>query len=232
MGTASSGISVGGQPAGTPGPVVSATASSVTFNVTIDANAPLGPVDVTTTTGAEVEIVPAGFTVQAVVIPPPSVALVSPGPNVGGDMPINSSIIAVFSQPMMRSTINTTNITLQQYPTNGQQGYPNISGTVTLDATGRVMTFTPSSLLPVNSQFDFYMNSNIQDATGAQFLGYSQWLYTGFTADSTAPTVIAANPPANDTGIGTNVSIELEFSVPMSQGTQSWHDRHIEWRHG
>ena len=221
MGTASSGISVGGQPAGTPGPVVSATASSVTFNITIDANAPLGPVDVTTTTGAEVEIVPAGFTVQAVVVPPPSVALVSPGPNASGDMPINSSIIVVFSQPMMRSTINATNITLEQYQTNGQQGYPYIPGTVTLDATGRVMTFTPTSLLPVNSQFNFYMNSSIQDATGAQFPGYSQWLYTGFTADSTAPTVIAANPPANDNGIGTNVSIELEFSVPMSQGTQT-----------
>jgi hypothetical protein len=47
------------------------------------------------------------------------------------------------------------------------------------------------------------------------------WLYTGFAADSMAPTVIAANPPANATGIGTNVPIQVEFSVPMSQGTET-----------
>jgi hypothetical protein len=221
MGTASSLISVGGQPAGSPGPVTSATATSVTFTISIPSNAPLGPVEVTTTTGAEVEIVPGGFTVQAASIPAPSVALISPGLNVGGNVPINSSIIAVFSQPMMRSTIIPANITLQEDNTNGQTGNPYISGTVTLDASGRVMTFTPNSLLPVNSQFYLYMSNSIQDATGRPFPAYGQYLYTSFAADSTAPTVVLANPPANDTGIGTNVAIQLQFSVPMSQGTET-----------
>ena len=232
MGTSSSGITVGGtltsgacvgtqQPAGTPGPVSSASATSVTFCITIASGAPLGPVEVTTTTGPEMENVPGGFTVQAATIPAPSVALISPGLNTGGNMPINSSIIAVFSQPMMRSTINTTNITLQQSASNGQQSSPYISGTVVLDATGRVMTFTPNNLLAVNSNFYFTMNSSIQDATGRQFPGFSQWIYTSYSANSSAPTVILANPPANDTGIGTNVAIQVQFSVPMSQGTET-----------
>jgi hypothetical protein len=232
MGTSSSGITVGGtltggacvgtqQPAGTPGPVNTASATSVTFCITIASGAPLGPVEVTTNTGAEMENVPGGFTVQAATIPPPSVSLISPGLATGGNMPINSSIIAVFSQPMMRSTITTSTVTLQQYPVNGQSGYPYISGTVNLDATGRVMTFTPNSLLPVNSQFYFYLTNGIYDATDRQFPGFAQWIYTNYAANSSAPTVVLANPPANDTEVGTNVAIQLQFSVPMSQGTET-----------
>src|ERR1019366_7111048 len=122
----------------------------LTANITIGAAVPLGPVDVQTTTGGEIEDVPGGFTVQAASIPAPSLLSLSPGAYAGG-MPINSNIIAVFSQPMNRTTLTTSSVTLTL--TSNPNGQVAVPGTVTVDATGRVMTFTPTGLLAVNSTY-------------------------------------------------------------------------------
>jgi hypothetical protein len=205
-----------------PGITVNSTtvnsATNLTASITIPAGAALGPVDVTTTTGAEVETVPGGFTVQAATIPAPSLVSLSPGANAGG-MPVNSNIVAVFSQPMMRSTINTGTVLLYLMSNPNQSWIP-VPGSVSLDATGRVMTFTPASLLAVNASYYLYLTNGIQDATGNTFNNYQVYLYTADSADITAPTVVAANPPAGSTA-GTNVTIQLEFSAPMDQSTQS-----------
>jgi hypothetical protein len=66
IGNASSGISVGGAPAGSPGPVLSATATSITVVLNIAANAPLGPADVVVKTGSSTQEVPGGFAVGLV----------------------------------------------------------------------------------------------------------------------------------------------------------------------
>lgn len=191
--------------------------TTLTASITIPSAAPLGPVDVTTTTNAEVETIAGGFTVQAAGIPPPSLLSLSPGANAGG-MPINSSIIAVFSQPMDRTTI--TNSTVILYLTSNPGGWVTVPGTVSVDATGRVMTFTPTSLLAVNSQFYFELTNGIKDATGNTFNTYVVYLYTTDAANVVAPTVIAANPPANS-AVGTNVAVQLEFSSDMNQTTAS-----------
>jgi len=193
--------------------------TSLTASITIPTATALGPANVTTTTGGQVESVPAGFTVQPVVIPAPSLFLLSPSPNIA-DMPINSNIIAVFSQPMDRTTINNSSVTLQLVSNQGQ-GWINIPGDVVVDAAGRVMTFTPKNLLAVNGQFYFTLSNAIKDATGNTFPNYNQWMYTAFSANTTPPAVVAANPPANSTAIGTNVIPQLEFSVPMNQQTEA-----------
>lgn len=211
-------ISVGGAAAGASGPVTVSSATTLTANITIPAGATVGPQDVTVTTGAEVETVPGGFTIQAATIPPPTIISLSPGPNSSG-MPINSNIIAIFSQPMNRTTINTTNVLL--YLDSNPGGQVQVAGSVSLDASGRVMTFTPSSLLAVDSTYTFYATSAVQDATGNALSYYGATLYTAFGAATTAPTVIATNPPANTTVAGTNVGIQLEFSADMDQSTQA-----------
>ncbi len=202
----------------TVGAVTVSDATDLSAAITISSGAALGPVDVVVTTGAEVESVPGGFTVQAAVVPAPTVISLSPPPNSGG-MPINSNIIAVFSQPMDRSTINTGTVLL--YLTTNPQGSVPVSGTVNLDATGRVMTFIPSALLAVNSGYSLEMTSSIQDATGNAFSYYAPSFNTVFTANTTPATVIAANPPANGTAVGTNVAVQLEFSTDMNQSTQA-----------
>ena len=203
----------------TVGAVTVSDTTDLTAAITISSSAALGPVDVVVTTGAEVESVPGGFTVQAAVVPAPTIISLSPPPNAGG-MPINSNIIGVFSQPMDRSTINTSTVLLY-LTSNPNQGNIPVPGTVNLDATGRVVTFIPNSLLAVNSTYYLNLTNGIQDATGNTFSNYGVDLYTVFTANTTPATVIAANPPANSTGVGTNVAVQLEFSADMNQSTQA-----------
>lgn len=190
--------------------------TSVTVNITIGAGTPVGPVTVMTTTGGEVETVAGGFTVQAATIPAPSLLSVSPGTSSGG-VPINSIFTFVFSQPMNRTTITTSTVEMWLISNQGQ-GWITVQGTVSVDATGRIATFTPNSLLAVNSQYYVLLTNGIKDATGNTF---PQWGYQSFyTADSanvTAPTVVAANPPANDASVGTNVTVQLQFSTDMNQ---------------
>lgn len=193
-------------------------ATTLTANISIPSGAALGPVDVTTTTNSEVESVPAGFTIQAASIPAPYLLSLSPGPNVSG-VPINTTFVAVFSQPMKRSTITSSSFTVQLTSNPGSSVA--VAGTVSVDATGRVATFTPAGLLAVNSQYYVYLGPGIQDATGNSFSNYSEYVKTEDAANTTPVTVTAVNPPPNSANIGTNVSIQLEFSTIMEQDTQS-----------
>ncbi|HEY1902662.1 MAG TPA: Ig-like domain-containing protein [Terracidiphilus sp.] len=198
--------------------VTVSNATNLTANITIGASTPTGPVSVMTTTGGEVENVPGGFTVDPVTVPSPTLLSLSPSPS-AGVMPINSNIIAVFSQPMNRTTITTSTVTLTL--TSNPNGYIAVPISVNLDATGRILTITPTGLLGVNSTFNLIMTSGIQDAAGTAFSYYSQDLYTVDAANTTSTTLVTANPPANASNVGTNVVVQLEFSTTMNQSTQS-----------
>jgi hypothetical protein len=218
IGTPVDGITVlGAAGPGLPGPVITATATSVTVSINIAGGAPVGPADVTV---SGTPSVPGGFTVQAVVIPPPSIISISPGMNAGGT-PINSSLYVVFSQPMNVTTFNNSTVTLRLTSNQGQ-GWITIPIGISVDATGRVLTITPNSLLAVNSQYYLNLTSGIKDATAAgnSINNYGQYFNTVFSANTTAPTVTFFNPPALST-VGTNVPIELEFSTDMNQQTQT-----------
>jgi hypothetical protein len=211
-------IGVGGAAVGVSGPVTVNNATSLTATLTIPSGAAVGPQDVIVTTGSEIENVPAGFTIQPATIPAPTVISLSPGPSSGG-IPINSNFVAVFSQPMDRTTITTSTVTLTL--TSNPNGSLSVPGTVTLDATGRVMTFTPNALLAVNSSYNFRMTNAIKDATGNTLNYYSVSLSTGYAANTAPPTVLAVNPQWGSTGVGTNVAVQVQFSTDMNQATQS-----------
>ncbi len=195
------------------------TTTSLDANITIGASAATGPYDVIATTGGEIETVPGGFTVEPTVVPAPTLVSFSPGANAGG-IPINSSFTAVFSSPMNRTTITTS--TFEIWLVSNPGGWVSLPGAITVDATGRVATFTPTSLLAVNSQYYVLLTNGIKDASGNTF---NQWgyqsLYTVDSANTTPATVVAANPPAGATNVGTNVTVQLEFSADMNQSTQS-----------
>ena len=200
---------------------VVSTPTQLVATITIPNGTPLGPVTVTTTTSSEVETVPAGFTVQAAVIPPPSLLSISPGINAGG-VPINSIFTFVFSQPMNRTTITTSTVEMWLVSQNPTGNWVTVPGTIVVDAAGRTVTFTPNSLLAVNAQYYLLLTNGIKDATGNTFPQYGyQSFYTTDGVNVTSPTVVAANPPANSTDIGTNVNIQLEFSADMQQNTQT-----------
>ena len=213
-----SGITVGAGVEGAAGTVSVNSATSLTATLNIDPNASLGPRDVSITTGTEVETVSGGFTVQPQTISPPTLISLSPGISSGG-LPINGNVFAVFSQPMDRTTINSNTVILY-LTSNPNQGWVQTPGTVTLDATGRVLSFSPLANLAVNSTYDFRLSNGIQDASGNTFNGYDATLYTTSTANVTPPTVVAFNPPALS-AVGTNVPVQLAFSTDMNQTTQA-----------
>jgi len=222
IGTAADGITVvGAAGPGLPGPVTYNSPTSVSVSVNIAAGAPVGPAGVSIATGLSTQSVAGGFTVQPVVIPAPSILSISPGMNSGG-IPINSSFYVVFSQPMNVATFTNSNILLRLTSNQGS-GWITIPIGIGVDATGRVLTLTPASPLAVNSQYYLSLSSGITDATAAHnpINSYGQYFNTVFTADTTPSTVVAFNPPANAAGIGTNVSIQLEFNAPMNQGTDT-----------
>ena len=226
IGTAADGITVEGAAGpGLPGPVTFNSATSVTVLVDIASGAPVGPADVTVTTGASPITYPGSFTVQPVVIPAPYLLSFSPGANAGGAVPINASFTAVFSQPMNRTTFTNsgTSGTVILYLASNPGGWVPVQVGINVDASGRVLTLTPTTLLAVNSQYYIELTGGIKDATAAgnSFSGFYVYLYTEYTANTIAPTVIAANPPANATNVGTNVPIQLEFSTAMDQATAS-----------
>jgi hypothetical protein len=210
IGTPADGITVvGATGPGLPGPVVTATATSITVNVNIDAAAPVGPAGVSVSSG---ESISGGFTVQAAVIPAPSILSISPGMNAGG-VPINSYFHVVFSQPMNRTTFtnNGTSGTVILYTTgsNGGQYWVSVPVTLSVDAAGRVLTLTPNSPLAVNSQYYLNLTSGIKDATAAgnSINSYGQYFSTVFSANTTAPTVTYFNPPGTPPTEGTWVSV-------------------------
>ncbi|MGD0911310.1 MAG: Ig-like domain-containing protein, partial [Terracidiphilus sp.] len=209
FGGSSSGITVNST-------TVSST-NSLTANITISGTAALGPVGVTTTTNSEVENVAGGFTIESPTPPSPQVISLSPGASAGG-MPLNSAINAVFSEPMLRSSISSTTVLLSL--TSNPGGWVSVPGTVTLDPTGRIVTFEPSSLLAPNSTYYFNITSTVESATDVSLGNYAVYLYTTSSTASTGPTVVAANPPALST-VGTNVTVQLDFSADMLQGTET-----------
>jgi hypothetical protein len=213
------GISVGGAAEGVSGPVTVNSATSLTATLNIDADADLGPRDVIVTTGTEIETVPAGFTVQPTTVSPPTVVSTSPG--YYGTVPINTSIYLVFSQPMDRSTITAANVLLYLNSSPGQYGNIPVAGSVSLDAAGRMLTFTPTSALAVNTQYYFELTNGVKDASGNSLGYYYTYFNTAFSTTTKPPTVIAANPPASSPTVGTNTTIQLQFSAPMDQATQT-----------
>jgi hypothetical protein len=212
------GISVGGAANGAAGPVTVNSATSLTATLNIATDADLGPRDVTVTTGTEVDTVPAGFTVQPTTVSPPTVVSISPDYALGG-VPINSSIYVVFSQPMDRSTITTANVLV--YLSSAVYGSVPVTGSVSLDAAGRVLTFTPTAALAVNTVYNVDLTNGVTDASGNSIGYYSSYFGTAFAASTTPPTVVGVNPSVNSAAVGTNVSIQLQFSASMNQATQA-----------
>lgn len=211
------GVAVGSGAEGAASLVTVSSATSLNFTANIDPAATLGPRDVVVTTGAEVETVAGGFTVQSTSVSAPSLISVSPEPGYG-TMPINSYITLVFSQPMDRTTFVPANITFELTSNQGQ-GYLNAPFTVTVDASGRVATITPTSLLAVNASYYLALNG-IKDASENSFSYWGQTFYTDSAPNSTPPSVVAANPLAG-LMVGTNVPIQVEFNVPMNLSTLS-----------
>ena len=192
--------------------------TQITNSITISANATLGPRNVVVATNAETLTVFGGFTVTDVDTTPPSIRTVSPDYGTSG-VPLNAVPTIEMSEPLNRSSVNTTSIQLIDSFL-GQA----VPSTVTLDVTGRIITVTPNTLLAVSRTYYLYIgwNGALRDVAGNPFGGATFYYFTtGFATDTTGPTLVLINPPNGETGVPVNTGIWLKFDRPINAAARA-----------
>jgi hypothetical protein len=215
------GIAVNGGAFGDFGPLTVQSATIATATLTIDAGATLGARDVNVQTGGEALDVNDGFTVQSTSPTAPTVTAVSPHNGATGT-PTNTSITIQFSAPINRTTVSAANIRVSdntaQVPCS-QDGNTVSPGTITVDASGRLVTFAPATVLGVGRVHGVCINygqmgtvNAIKDPSGNDVIHFTSTFTTGFAPDTAGPSFVVANVAPNDTGVGTNAPVMLGFS--------------------
>ena len=192
--------------------------TQITTNITIDANATLGPRDVVVTTNSQVLTVFGGFTVNDVDITAPAILTVSPA-NGTIDVPLNVVPTIEMNEPLDRNSVATASSVVLYDGFLGQF----VPSTVTLDVTGRIITVVPTQLLAVNRNYTVYIGwfAALRDVAGNQFGGTSYSFTTGFATDTTGPTLIAINPPNGETGVPINTAVALKFDRPINAAARA-----------
>ena len=210
-------ISVNGAANGAAGVITVTSLTTASASLVIANGATLQGQTVTVTTGAEVEQVINGFTVQNTGTTPPTIISFSP-PYGATNVPLNVALTAEWSEPMDRTTFTATNFYLYDTVT-----AVNIPATITVDASGRISTLTPTKLLAVDRTYYVYIgygSPGIKDALGNLFGSGFYVFTTGFTTDTSGPSFVTSNIAAGATGVPLNAPVVLQFSSAIDPPTQ------------
>ena len=140
-------------------------------------------------------------------VTPPTVSSVVPE-HLATEVPLNSRILATFSEAMNPATITTTSFTLRQ-------------GTVTVAATtaytGVTATLTPADDLLPNTHYTATITTAAKDLAGNALAVDYVWTFTTGTAvDDIRPTVSSVIPEHLDLGVAINSSVTATFSEAMN----------------
>jgi hypothetical protein len=209
-------IKVSGGPSGGFGTVTVTSPTSFTATLVIATGATLGAQTVQVKTGTQTLSVTSGFNVQNASTTPPAVLQTTPVIGATG-VPVNALIQVEFTEPINRATAIASNVQLSDSQVS------NIPVSVSLDASGRILTVTPSQVLAVGRIQYLYIQSGIQDVYGNSFVYGAQTplsFTTAYSTVTTGPSVIGTNPPNGASGVPTNTTIVVGFSAPISPLTQ------------
>jgi hypothetical protein len=105
---------------------------------------------------------------------PPTVISVGP-PNLSSGVCPNTVVVATFSEAMNPATITTTTFTLTG------PGTTPVTGAVTYDAPSHAATFTPSSILLLNTLYTATITTGAQDLFGNPLASNYVWTFTTAT---------------------------------------------------
>jgi len=114
---------------------------------------------------------------------PPTVLSVVPGLAATGVCQ-GAVVTATFSKAMNPATINATTFTLAA-------GTTAVLGTVSIDSTDTVATFTPKNPLALNTQYTATITTGAQDQFGNGLAQAFVWMFTTATTACPAPITIA-----------------------------------------
>ncbi len=93
---------------------------------------------------------------------------------------------------------------------------PSVTGTFSWNAGSTVMTFTPSSALAANTQYDVTISTYAADTTNNNLISPYSWYFTTGTGNVN-PTILSVFPPNGSTNVPLQASIGATFSMPMNQ---------------
>ena len=137
---------------------------------------------------------------------PPLVTFTSPAYGATG-VPVNSKILATFSEAMDPLTITASTVMLMQ-------GTTPVSGIVTY--VGLTATFDPASDLASSTAYTATITTAANDPAGNALQSNFVWGFTtGPAPDTTAPLVTFTSPAYGATGVPVNTKILATFSEAM-----------------
>ncbi len=136
----------------------------------------------------------------------PTVTFISPAHAATG-APINTKVLAAFSEAMDLLTITTSTFTLKV-------GTTPVSGTVSY--TGMTATFAPSSNLAASTAHTATITTGAKSLGGIAMAANFVWSFTtGLIPDTTPPTVTLTSPAHAATGVPVNTKVLATFSEAM-----------------
>jgi YVTN family beta-propeller protein len=158
------------------------------------------------------------FTTSVTDTTPPTVVSVVPAAGAVGVV-VGSTVTATFSEAMDATTINTGTVELRNSATNAL-----VSGTVSYNASTRVVTFTPAAALAASTGYTATVRGGstdprAKDMAGNALAANASWAFTTAAADTTAPTISARTPAAGASGVAVSSVVTLTFSEAMDAST-------------
>lgn len=138
----------------------------------------------------------------------PSVTRWVPGP---ANVPVNSAITAVFSEPMNSSSINNDSFTLREESTSAL-----VTGSI--EYIGGTATFKPSVDLKAGTTYTASIAASASDLAGNKLEAISSLTFTtGNERDVTLPGIIPGSvlPADGATNVSETTSISIAFTEPI-----------------
>lgn len=139
----------------------------------------------------------------------PVVVSITPAPECTAVFP-DTSVVVVFSRSM--DTVKTN----EEFSLSSSTG--RIDGYYSWDGSGKAMTFTPRSALPMAGKYTVRITKNAEDADGNDLKGeFLSFFYTG--GDLGQPVVVSYTPAANSIGNPESCSVTVTFSEPVDMNS-------------
>lgn len=162
------------------------------------------------------------FTVRADLFQePPRDVDVSPRPSSSG-VPLNTRFCVRFSEPIDRNSVNETTLEFRSDTTGA------VSASREFDFDDRLICIEPDTPLDPLTTHRVVIRTGVLDLQGAPYFTNRTYFFTtGEASDDTRPTVLQVSPPDGASEVGTNASLQIEFSEAM--GTPTLHEQSITW---
>ncbi|MEI8086494.1 MAG: Ig-like domain-containing protein, partial [Paludibacter sp.] len=139
---------------------------------------------------------------------PPTIITTNPV-NQALNVPLNTTVSAVFSVPMNASSITTTTFSIRA-------GVNNVLGVV--NYSGSTATFNPTSDFLPNTLYTVQITTGVNNTVGTALTKDTVWT---FSTGDFAPEVVFTDPVNLDSDVALNKTISATFNVAMDPATFS-----------